>query len=222
MGLLYVSVTIGILVGCIGATAYPRVRSSLRLLVFYAFTSSLMDIIGALTSSPGSSNHIYFNIYFVLEFFLMSFALKDLLGRSFKWILLTESVIFLSVYGGNLWYNGPNYLLMIAMVTAWAFLAVNCLIALYRTMVHPDPATALGVYIIAGLNLLYYCSVIPLFGMHRFLNEISKSMTGVLHNVSMGIDMARFVGIAVGLLYLARQNPNPQLHTAPTGSKLER
>lgn len=192
---------------CAGLGIYNLkwITGSARLFILQAGLAGCMEILGTITASYAGNNHVYFNVYVVVEFLVILFAARDYLKGIFVQIAVAGSLIFGSVIVYDLVNMGPFYGSFHGYTTGWVVLGSAYLVVLLRQILQQTPVPKRGLSVIAVALITFYFCTIPRFGLMRYvIDSFSKSSTSMISIITFLFSMLRYVGTAIGLWIMAR------------------
>ena len=195
----------------IGRMYYGRIPTSFQLLVLHACVAVLTDVIGTvLTKTEYRHNQALYNFYLPLDFLLMLFATRRQLGRRFRPFAITGCVVFFSVWLLSIAANGLQILATNAFICQAIFLAAAWFLVLLHNIQQPPGRETTGIYLIAISVMLYYCCIIPNFGLMHYLVRRDMKLTSRLFIINDVLNISRYFCTGLGLYLISTPDKSPK------------
>ncbi len=191
-----------LLCAIIGFVRIRKLHGSTRLLALQAAFSVLIEVTGTLTKH--FQNHVFFNIYIPLDFFTTLFIARSLIGSGFSRIAIPASIVFLLSFITELIPTGARYMAYKTITVYWTILAIVYFwVLLLNIRRRPGPYSR-GIYLVAGMSILFYCCMIPKFGLFKYIIDFSLIKALELQVVLMSFSVVRYTVYIIGIWYLSQ------------------
>ncbi len=194
-----------------GLASFRRIPNALRLLVIQALCAFSVDFTGFLIRQFGSStnNHILFNIYIPIDFLLMLFATRMMLGRQF-WMIGGGGIgAVFAAWIYSIVRTGPHVFANQAMIVSAIVLMIAYFLVLLRQVQLERSEQTYGIYCIAISVMLFYCCIIPNMGFMHYITRLDMDLASRLTNITHVVSSLRYILTGIGLFLIARSSKTP-------------
>lgn len=193
---------------CIGLYYWRLLLPAYRLFwvqVLLAFSTEV--IARAMHHNTGFNNIILYNFYVVLEVWLLGSACRLLLKKTYLKRLIAYLLPFITVS----WFVGTiikgitvfnNWIVIVValfyIVFYFALLLDNLIFRIQELYKQP-------LFLIAIAMILYYATIIPLFGMINYLTNSDMKLASKLYNINLAAVILRYALVAIAFYLYGRQ-----------------
>ncbi|HEY9178051.1 MAG TPA: hypothetical protein VIN07_10185 [Flavipsychrobacter sp.] len=188
---------------CINKLALPY-----KLLLLQVFLAFVNDIVAwAVQKYAGYNNVLLYNIYTVIEVWLLGSAC---------WLLLTSSNIrqvvkYLIPCLTIVWIiitivNGINVFNNWTVITNAIFYIIFYLVLLIdNSIFNHKKLYKQPLFLIAMAIIIYYATIIPLFGLMNYLTSNNMQLAGKLFKINFAAAILRYALVAIAFYLYGRQ-----------------
>lgn len=198
-----------VIVLCIiaGVSSWKNLILPYRLILVQVVIALIFESLGVyLSIILHLSNSWLFNIYMLLELLLLGMSGTYFIDIKYKKLVFSGVVAGTFFWIVNLFQNPFNKLynwsyIASATVIIGIYLGVLFTVVLFRTkriLSHP-------LFYLCGSFILYFASVIPLFGLLNYLINDDLPMANKLFYINVSLNVFRYVMIAIAFYLYGRQ-----------------
>jgi len=187
-----------------------RFENWLPYLGLWLTLSMATEIIGDLTACSKFSNYIYYNIFIVVDFILMSSILFKINPKRKEsiWIFACSALIVLISAIAFLFNNSPiqDFATSVLLVMGGLLVVHSTVVILRLAMYSTTPILKSPEFWIALSPFFYFACFVPSFGMSMYFSETNRDLAEQLYKINDYLFVLRYLLILMGLI-LAFKKP---------------
>ncbi len=191
-----------------GFYCMDRLTLPYKLLLVQIFLAFINDIVAwAVQKYAGYNNVLLYNIYTVVEVWLLGSAgwlllTSPMIRQIVKYLLPCLTIIWIV----NTIINGINVFNNWAVISNAIFFIVFYLMLLIENSIFSHKKLyKQPLFLIAMAIIIYYATIIPLFGLMNYLTSSNMQLAGKLFKINFGAAILRYSLIAVAFYLYGRQ-----------------
>lgn len=185
-----------------------RLTLPYKLLLLQIFLAFINDIVAwAVQKYGGYNNVILYNIYTIVEVWLLGSTCRLLLTSQkarqiVKYLLLCLTIIWIVITI----VNGINIFNNWTVVTNAIFYVIFYLVLLIDKSIFSHKKLYIQpLFLISMAIIIYYATIIPLFGLMNYLTSSNMQLAGKLFKINFGAAILRYSLIAIAFYLYGRQ-----------------
>lgn len=178
-----------------------------RLFVLHVFTALFTEVLGLYLISIKYSNVLLFNVFNLLEVWLLTLAAASLVSHGYIKKTLYSFLILISFYWVyNVIYLSNRQYFNWHLVTYSVFFIVIYIVVLFDNSLFRQKHLLRQPLFLICLSVILYCgSSIPLFGTLNFLVETDMKTAAKLFYISHVMNILRYSLVALAFYLYGRQ-----------------
>lgn len=191
----------------IGLYSWRQLLTGYKLLVLQLLSAFTVELTGVILTRSGYSNVGMFNVYLQFDLLLLggcgiTFLKRKMIKRGMLSLLCVLSVIHIIKTISDGLYTFNNW----SIVAAAIFYIVLFIIVLFDNMLFSaEKIYKQPLFLISISAIIYYSTVIPLFGLLNYLVDTDLSLADRLYTINVTAIILRYTLIAIAFYLYGRQ-----------------
>lgn len=191
----------------VGLFLFQRLSILYRVFLLQVLTALIFESMGAYIGLFSKQNNTWiFNIYMLIEMTLLGIAGSFLLDKSIRIYTLSAFGIMQLLWIINALIGDFDKLFNWFFVSSSALIVILFVFILFRNVLFKKKHLLIeSVFYLCFSSILYFASVIPLFGLLNFLIEDNIAIATKLFYINISLNILRYILIAIAFYLYGSQ-----------------